>query len=283
MSRNNIGATANLKSGPHIIAKTGSEFEPEYIAILDRAIELQYSLPSYKQQIAQNNYLLQLKNTGLWNAKVVIYVFLNDGSSEFATLNWKSPSNYQCLQNGGVLWQINHGFLGNSSNAFLNTQWRPITDGGGVYTQNSAHHCYMIINEDSGNGFGLSSDANSQMITLSASKPGIQGSIRINQGSGTALTFDGKSPAFYCGNRSASNAQQLYVNGEFYVSNAAVSTTIANINMHILNRNKPTTDDGYGDSFMACYSAGRSLSSNEMLTDYQEWIQYFSKFNKIVY
>jgi hypothetical protein len=66
--------------------------DPDYQAVLDRAIALGYELPSSTQQQIDNKLVLDLKASGYWSKLGNFFVFAHPTSRQFATLNWKSPT-----------------------------------------------------------------------------------------------------------------------------------------------------------------------------------------------
>jgi hypothetical protein len=112
-------------------------FEAEYQAILARATTLGYTLPSAGQQAKQNALISTLKSAGIWNKTDVFYMFANDGSKEFATLNWINPSAHQCTLINSPTFTSNDGFTGNGTSSFINTNFNPASSGVN-YTLNDA-------------------------------------------------------------------------------------------------------------------------------------------------
>jgi hypothetical protein len=66
--------------------------DPDYQAVLNRAIALGYELPSSTQQQIDNKLVLDLKASGYWSKLGNFFVFAHPTSRQFATLNWKSPT-----------------------------------------------------------------------------------------------------------------------------------------------------------------------------------------------
>ena len=111
-------------------------FETEYQAVLDYAILNSYPVPSYSQQLLQNTMVKDLKTNNIWSRLDLFYVFANDGSQSFASLNWKNPSaTYQIGFINTPLYDVNKGLRGDNVSAYLTTGYRPDTNGTG-FTQN---------------------------------------------------------------------------------------------------------------------------------------------------
>lgn len=103
-----------------------SNFDADYQAVLDKATSLSYTLPSVSQQTVQNQLVLDLKSDGIWSELDVFYLFANDGSEGFATLNWIDPDSYQITVNGLTSWTSDEGFDGAVTVAdYLDTSFAP--------------------------------------------------------------------------------------------------------------------------------------------------------------
>ncbi len=100
-------------------------YDVDYQAILDYASGQGYTLPSDHQKGIQNLMVQGMKATGIWDAEDVIYLPANDGSEEFAGINWKDPNSYELIKVGTVNWIANYGFKGDGTTGAMNTQWLP--------------------------------------------------------------------------------------------------------------------------------------------------------------
>jgi hypothetical protein len=129
-----------------IVGGNGSSFggfSAEYQAVLARATTLGYTLPSGGQQAKQNQLILDLKTNGSWDRLDDFHLFRNDGSREFATINWKDPNN---LATGTFpTFSSGYGFQGDGSTMFLNLN----TSGHTKFTRDSG--CFGVYIQDLGN------------------------------------------------------------------------------------------------------------------------------------
>src|SRR5690606_670175 len=87
-----------------------SFFDEDYQEVLTYAASQGYTLPSPEQQVAQNNLVLALKDSGVWVLLDILYVFATDGDSDYATLNWKDPTSHQCAKVNSPTFTANSGF-----------------------------------------------------------------------------------------------------------------------------------------------------------------------------
>jgi hypothetical protein len=109
-------------------AFSSAAYEPEYQAVLDRATVLGYTLPSASVQVKQNTLVSALKADSVWSQLDVFYVFANDGSAEFATLNWKEPSSFQATLVNSPTFSLK-GFRGNGTSSYINSNFNPAVSG----------------------------------------------------------------------------------------------------------------------------------------------------------
>jgi len=110
----------------------GSNFDPDYQAILNYATANAIPKPSYAQQIAQNQLVLDLKAFGLWTKFDVLRIFMNDVGKAFGYINWKTPSaNYMTESlSGSIVFSSNSHIAKNSpaDSIQLNNNYVPSTD-----------------------------------------------------------------------------------------------------------------------------------------------------------
>lgn len=151
-------------------------FDADYYAIIARGTSLGYTLPDSAQQVKQNTLLLSFKNDNVWAEMDVFYVFANNGSKEFGTLNWKNPSVHQCTLVNSPTWASNGGFTGNGTSSYIDTNFNPLTHGV-KYTLNNAsffswNNTYTInsflsgVSTGSFNCMRMSSSSGNQRINM---------------------------------------------------------------------------------------------------------------------
>jgi len=180
---NVIGSTA---ANSNAIAV--ATFDADYQAILDKAssVGFGYTLPSDSVKVKQNTLLTSMKTIGVWAKLDVFYVFAQDGSAEFATLNWKNPNANQSTLVNSPTFVSNGGFQGNGTSSYIDTNFNPATQGV-QYTLNNASR-YFFTHAISGTG---RFDGNSLSgINSMLRSPSTQ--HRINAGSSNLLltSFD---------------------------------------------------------------------------------------------
>lgn len=113
--------TACLKKDLKALNPTPLRFSADYQAILDRSTILGYTAPSAAQQTLQNTLVTDLKTAGVWDKLDALYIMANDGSREFGSLNWASPSAFELSEVSSPTFTSNEGFTGNGSSSTLDT------------------------------------------------------------------------------------------------------------------------------------------------------------------
>lgn len=227
-------------------------FTTEYQAILNRATALGYTLPSAAQQAIQNQYIIDLKTAGIWAELDVYYVFANNGSQEFGTLNWKNPNTNQATLVNSPTFAINQGFTFNGSTSYIDTNFNPSTQGV-KFTQNSASRgLYMRTPPSSGVYMDGMSVAGNRLRYSTGGTPDQQ----IN--STTTLSISaiiGATPARKSIHRvDATNVN--VIDGTTVYSGTSTSSSIPNSNLWI-----GRTQTLYSNVQVSDYYAGANLTA----------------------
>lgn len=227
-------------------------FEPEYQAILTKATDLGYTLPSVSVRTKQNLLLKTLKTIGVWNKLDVFYVFAQDGGRAFATLNWKNPNANQSTLVSSPTFVNNGGFTGNGTSSYIDTNFNPATQGV-QYTQNDASR-YFFMHGISGTGRfdGVMASNSNTMVR------GVTNAQRIN-----ASTNNLSAPFDYDANvntksihRTSATSVTLYNSTTGSVGLTQTSTAITSANQLILRGSVL-----YGTHTCAAYAMGASMIS----------------------
>lgn len=226
-------------------------FDTDYQAVLTRATALGYTLPSAAQQIKQNQLVLDLKAAGIWSKLDVFYNFYNDGSKEFATLNWKAPSSYQATLINSPTFTSNQGFTGNGTTSYINTNFNPATNGVNFQNNNASRYCYVRIPVT---GKYIDGVANGNDLNMGF-RIGSSQFNYINQDAGSI------SPAAVYSTTAAlksihtnSSTSTTCVDGTTVTTHSRTASAPPNFDQHILRNN-----NNYSDSQVSCYGLGAYL------------------------
>jgi hypothetical protein len=203
-------------------------FDPDYQAVITRAISLGYTLPSFTQQVRQNSLMLALKHAGIFYLLDALYIFANDGSKEFGTINWKSATTAQATITGSPTWTSNQGFGSVGTNTdYITTGTITFAN----YTQNTAswgwyQHTGLVTSDKV-----LLSGTLSNTSIVAYDNSVNQATARCNQSALTNTAFNTEqnfqSSSFYSINRTAAASLTTYKNGvsQTVSTQASVSVT----------------------------------------------------------
>lgn len=256
-----------------------SGYDNEYQLILDRARILGYTLPSEAQRTKQNQLVINLKAAGIWSLLDILYIFATDGGTDFATINWKAPSSFQITKVNTPTFTNNEGFNFNGTTQYLNTNWRPGTDGIN-YTQNSASVGVYVNEAVTANSlldFGCSNNADgiTQGIFLNSRNDSNNATNRTNDNT-TFTASVSTSLGFNMNQRRASNDKREWKDGSQVGSTqTTTSTTPPTVNLFFGASNGNGTAVTPSTRELGCAFAGSSLSGLEN-TFYTHWNTYFT-------
>lgn len=227
-------------------------YDTDYLAVLNRGTALGYTLPTLSQQFLQNQLVINLKASGVWAKLDVFYNFANNGSAEFGTLNWKSPTIRQCTLIGIPNFISNQGFQGTGT-SYIDTNFNP-TIGTNNYVQNNAsRYIYMYT-------AGVSTNVSLDGILLNTRNSITRSNTtaqRINQAATTITpAFDYTSTkGMKSIHRTSSTNVELF-NDTTQGSRTVTSSTIENSNQTILRGTSATV---FSTHTISMYAMGASL------------------------
>lgn len=229
-------------------------FDVSYNAILNRAIFLGYTLPSIDQQVKQNTFLVTLKSIGVWDKLDVLYVFAQDGSAEFATLNWKNPNANQAIITSAPTFVVNGGFQGNGTSSYIDTNFNPATQGV-QYTLNNASRYFFSHAITATGATRFDGNTNSGINTIFRNSFNSQ---RINCGStnNLAVAFNYTTAVDTKSIHRTSSVDVTLYNGTTGLSTTQTSTGINSAPQWILR-----SASNYGSHTCAAYAMGASMIS----------------------
>ena len=245
----------------------GIPYDTDYQAVLNRAVALNYNLPSTSQQIIQNQLVLDLKAGDIWNKLDVLYIFANDGGRDFATINWKTPNSYRASLNNPLTFITNQGITGSSS-GWINTTFNPTIGTNNYKVADASRYIYVRTQGVSQSLDGVSTGNVNCFVASASPTPSTSISLfRINQGS-NAPTWAGGAVNSNASNqmksihRTSSTASRVYLGTTSYnFTNLAGVNALASLDQLILQRNGVG-----GDSQISMYSMGANLVAEN--TDY---------------
>src|SRR5690606_2413927 len=113
---------------------------PEYQDIIDFALSIAATIPSFDVMALDQAFIRTLKNTGIWERLDVLYPFATDGDKAFAVINWQDPSSFILTNNNSARFTAKAGFTGNGSDMYLSSPFS--FDSAACYSRNSASFGY---------------------------------------------------------------------------------------------------------------------------------------------
>jgi len=227
--------------------------DADYQAVLDRGTALGYTLPSPSQQVLQETLIADLKTAGVWDKLDVFYVFATDGDSDYATLNWKSPSSFQTTKVNSPTFTTNQGYQGDGSSSYLDTNFIA-SAGTNNRTQNDGH-ISAYVNVLSTNSVG-SQYAGSRFpdTRLGANYHYMNdGTIYINNNQYTGLNYMG---------RDSSTNRILRKGGNVLPITTATSSFIPILSSFILAVNNAGNPLLFSNGQVSTFSEGAELGAS---------------------
>jgi hypothetical protein len=266
--------TTNLKAAPKIII---NDTETEYRSILEYAMNNGFNLPTIFVQKQQNNLIKYLKAHNIWDNRSLLYVFAGDGDENFACINWISPGDFQATRVGGLTYTLNAGFYGNGTNAYINTNHRPILDGSSLYTLNNAHCHYFSLTPNTQTYLGVESTATSNALFPQNNTGSV--SYRFNSNTQVTYSFPNLTQgdfSQFAFNRPNSGSVEVNINDLYNTSQLLATTNLFSGSLYLLARNRNGTTIGYSSGNISMLSLGRYLNSDNTSISYQIFSEYFN-------
>ena len=237
-------------------------FEAEYLAILNEATTLGYTKPTFNQQIKQNLLLKSMKNNGSWALNDLILVFANNGSKEFACINWKNPTGAKATLINSPTFTANQGFTGNGTTSYILTGYNP--NGSLNYKQNNASR-FMYVRTAAANKV-LDGIAASTANSITSFVSMLQ---RINQGGGNTIVNIDFSDV---GMKSIHRQDSLNIVG---INNTTQTpTTRLSLSLSASEQAILRSASAYGTQQISFYSMGAYLvaQNNQIVTDFNTYL-----------
>jgi hypothetical protein len=242
-------------------------FDADYQAILDKGTSLGYTLPTDSVKLKQNTLLTSMKADGVWAKLDVFYVFAQDGSAEFATLNWKNPSANQSTLSSPTppTFVTNGGFQGNGVDSYIDTNFNPATQGV-QYTLNNASR-YFFTHAISGSG---RFDGNNLGVGTNSILRASSTFQRINSGASgnLATSFDFTATV---------NAKSIHrtssTNVTLFNETTGASTTQTSVAVQSANQFVLRSGTTYAAHTCAAYAMGASMiaENTNFVTDWNTY------------
>jgi len=243
----------------------GGGFDADYQAVLDQASSLGYTAPSAAQQTLQNTLVTDLKTAGVWSKLDVFYVFATDGDSDYATLNWKTPSSHQITKVNSPTFTTDIGFRGNASSSYLNTNYAPSTDAVNYELNNASMFMYRSELPTAGQIQAYEGTFKSgEGYAMISGRTGPYGENYLNSTAGLANDNTNVGVGLQLVNRPNSNTINLYFNGSFVSQNtSAASTSVPSVSVWNFAANNGASGIFFSNVGHGMWGMGADLTSEQ--------------------
>lgn len=235
-------------------------FEPEYRKVLLVGQGMGMTLPSSGVQVLQNQLVIDLKSAGAWAKDDILYVMAQDGSAEFACLNWKNPINHYLRRINAITFVPNQGLAGDGVSAYLDTRFDPSVDGVNYTLNDASRYFYLYDSTMKPNNFmdGIAT-ANNRMATVTP--PSTSQTNQINGGTSSPYTYDYNKEMKSIHRPDSANIAK--VQAKVVTMDANASTSIQSQRQWILR-----ASSAYGQHTVSFYSMGANqLAENNDKVD----------------
>jgi len=254
-----IGLNSNTTYYYRVRASTEA-YDPDYEAVINYAISQGYNLPSYSQQLKQNQLVLDLKDGGIWSKLDTFAVFATDGDEDFALIDWKTLTQYTAVNS--PTFTTNAGFNGNATSSYINSNFNPLNDSIHMQTNDASFGMYIkTAGTITNRGHGNFSTANGAGIYLN---PNGTGAVRIWMNSGGVFSGNNLNRVgFYQIDRSSS-LNVNYIKNGVQIENTTIDSTFRpDGNLYFLASLIGSSAGDFNDDQLSLVYAGSSLNSEK--------------------
>lgn len=236
--------------------------KPRYVrsaeALFDRWSDLGVPATS-ERRILVIDRIKREYQAGLWLLRRKLWVTATHAEGA-AYVDWISPYSALAVPNGTYTFVEDSHWVSDGSTGFIDTNWNPATDGGGIFTLNSAHLAITVANAVSDTNFDAGTGATLRIIGRS----GTTGSMRINSGTTTGIPTVASSVGRLVGLRRDSSNQLGAKDGVAPTSASATSTSVGSADL-MIGGNITST---FSVREIQEVSAGAAFSDQNLVDDY---------------
>lgn len=245
-------------------------FDNNYQGILDYAISQADSLPDMNTRILQNQVIIDLKSSGVFNKLDFMHVW-RDGTTEnsgFKSIDW-IRLNKATLVNSPTIG-IN-GIQGDRVSSYVDLNYNPTTNGSnfllndhsfGAYNANPSSNGALISSFGAGTYLEIQTDnTNARIITFDSNTLGDVTSVGSNT-----------QNKHFLQQRLVSTNYQTYLNNTQLHTPNRTSVSLPNVNFRLFAREGGSS---YGDGIVSYDFGGAGLTSTERQSIINAFENYF--------
>ncbi len=197
-----------------------------YQAVTDRRIAIAATGPGATFLAAQAQLYTDLAS--VWSKIKYFLVLANDGSKEFALINWRNPAVFGATDVNTTTFVSGSGIDFDGSADYLNTNARLVTDlGMGLNNSHLGVYCYEDIGA-AGVTVGSGVSTSNSALFINPRNGSNNFVTCCNDGTAHSIA-NASSIGYYCVSRSASGSYAKYKNGSSVATVSVTSTNITNI------------------------------------------------------
>ncbi len=234
-------------------------FDSDYQSILNYATTQAYTLPSESQKILQNQVVVDLKSSGVWNKLDVFYLMATDADSNFASINWKSPNSFELTQVNSPTFISNEGFQGNGVSSYLDTNYNPSSDKINLEQNNTSVGFWQSSASSAVNSVEIGTDDGNRLQCLSRWGDS-KSYFPINSTSFPNVIASTSIGLFQSNRTSSSNINQFVNGAKNGTDQSDSSSAIPNRSVSILARNA-ASPFGYSSRTLSMAFVGENLEN----------------------
>ena len=232
----------------------------EYQDVLDYADSQGYQRPSYAQCALQDALVGDLKDAGVWSNLDLFYVFATDGDSDFASINWKDPNNYEITEVNSPTFTTNQGFQSDGT-SYLNTSYNVLNESTNFELLSNGLAYYVTDVGSIHHGARDSNDGNQIYYAITPKRHQISArDYAITDNTYFASVRNGSDVAGYENNTNVLN----YTN---------TPTALPNEDYLLLALNSGGTPVVVGTAEISFFTMGGQFNNSDM---YNAWNDYFT-------
>lgn len=209
-----------------------------------------------------NNFVVGLKQDGIWNLLDVLWVPAA-ADSQAGGLNWISPGSFTLTPMSNPTFTTDRGYAGDGSSSYLDTGWKPNTSGVNFTLNNASFGSYLNAGTNTASDTVIVMGNNFNHLQPYSVAGTLRG--RVNDGTGGNFT-GGAGVATRYGltvfERTASNATAGYRNGSANGTQSLASLSRGTVAMFLGAINFSGTPSSYSNNRIALSFYGAALGSS---------------------
>lgn len=183
--------------------------------------------PSGQTKAAQNQFVIDLKDAGIWSISDHLKIMVSDGALNATDVDLITPGTNSSTRVSSPVFTLNDGIKFNGTSSYINTNWTP--SAATNYTQNSAEQIIYLKEITLGTALidGTRSSASNNVSSITPYYASGQANYGTN-GTGTVTAsdaqFDGTNGLYFWG-RTSSSSQFVKKDAGARVTASNTSTT----------------------------------------------------------